>query len=145
MSATKPQHPVNEEHPVSDEVFPSEDEFRRVWNAIIDLEEFGVSNLFTPLAQRLIDLYEDVEGTPRITYEEVGVLSSYADSILESCEWLIATARKLQQLRKEFGEAAWNQGKVDGSPKFSASAGDYRPSKEALKRWGLEGLVKDAS
>ena len=144
MSATKSRLPVNEEHPVSDEVFPSEDEFTRVWNAITDVDEFGVSNLFKPIAQQLIDLYEGVEGAEPVTYEQLGMLSAHADLIGEAAEWLIEKARKLQELRANLGEAAWNHGKVYGAPKFSPSGGDYMPSKEALKRWGLEGLVGDA-
>ena len=147
MSATKPSRlPVNEEHPVSDEGFPSEEEFTRVWNAITDVDEFGLTRLFKPIAQQLIDLYEDVEGAQPVTYEQVGVLSAHADLILEASEWLIGKARQLQELREELGDAAWNQEKADAAPKFSPSGGEYMPSKEALKRWELEGLVgSDAS
>ena len=127
---------------------PTGEEWGAIWSAIIDIDQEALDPAFRRVVRPLIEAYEsETGGRLDWTYEELGVYSARTDAIVEACEWLLARARKLQDLRETVGEVLWNGGSVEVAPPFDVHGGEYVPSREALERFGLVAEVErdDAS
>lgn len=117
---------------------PTDAELSSVSHVLMDVDEYGLHRLIQRVAEPYIEAYEN-NAQADWSYEDVGRLATYIDLIVGNCELLLEKARTLDKFRQLYGEAVWNEGRLDATPPCSKNGGPYEPSKEALERWGLAG------
>jgi len=117
--------------------FPSLDEFNGVWNALADVDEFGLDRLISRIVKPLVDAYEQDGSRLDWTYAELGLLSERARSLIDLAEMVLRKARQLETIAGDVGEVIRCRGAADCSPTYGKLGGEYVPSREAMERWGL--------
>lgn len=118
--------------------FPTAEEFKGVDDALYHVQEYGLGPLLERIARPLVEAYEgEADAKVDFTHADLGLLAAKARFLVESAEWALEGAKKLQAIAVDVGDAVEFDGNVDHDPKFSPGGQQYTPSREALERWGL--------
>lgn len=133
MSVTEREVPYE----IGEGGFPSLDEFNGVWDALADVDEFGLDRLIGRIVEPLVEAYERDGAVLDWTYAELGVLSERARALVDLAEDVLRKTRQLETIAGDVGETIRCGGKVEAAPKYGKLGGEYVPSREAMERWGL--------
>jgi hypothetical protein len=124
---------------------PTADELEAVWKECSELNEHGLDGLIGRTSKVLVAAYEAPPAEKAeidFGFEQLGGWYFWSESIVETCELMLANARRIQELAKNLGETAFTGGAVDAQPPFDKHGiRPYVPSREALERWGLAEAV----
>jgi len=94
MSVTEREVPYE----IGEGGFPSLDEFNGVWDALADVDEFGLDRLIGRIVEPLVEAYEQDGVLLDWTYAELGVLSERARSLVDLAEGVLRKARQLETI-----------------------------------------------